>query len=133
MESFYKKYNEKKFYEKDAKQIRLNFLQNNRNRKTRITKKKTNDIIYSFNQDSLNSDRLVLSKRNNNIKKDNSLQISFDPHFINTSQQIPFMNHQISNYSLNKYSVIPKQQRLQKHSTKNRRGLFLKQIIINFF
>ncbi len=40
MESFYKKYNEKKFYEKDAKQIRLNFLQNNRNRKTRITKKK---------------------------------------------------------------------------------------------
>ena len=40
MESFYKKYNEKKFYEKDAKQIRLNFLQSNRNRITRITKKK---------------------------------------------------------------------------------------------
>ena len=133
MESFYKKYNEKKFYEKDAKQIRLNFLQNNRNRKTRITKKKTNDIIYSFNQDSLNSDRLVLSKRNNNIKKDNSLQISFEPLFINSSQQISFMNNHIQNYSLNKYSVIPKQQRLQKHSTKNRRGLFLKTDYTQFF
>ena len=101
MESFYKKYNEKKFYEKDAKQIRLNFLQNNRNRKTRITKKKTNDIIYSFNQDSLNSERLVLSKRNNNIKKDNSLQISFEPLFINSSQQISFMNTYIIIFHIN--------------------------------
>ena len=133
MESFYKKYNEKKFYEKDAKQIRLNFLQSNRNRITRITKKKPNNILYSFNQDSLNSDRLALSKRNNNNKKDNSLQISFDPHFINTSQQIPFMNHQISNYSLNKYSVIPKQQKLQKQYVKNRRGLFLKTDYNQFF
>ena len=126
MESLYKKYNEKKFYEKDAKQIRLNFLQNNRNKITRITKKKSNNILYSFNQDNLNSDRLAFIKRNNNIKKDNSLQISFEPNLFNTSQQISFMNNQIKNYSLNKYSVIPKQQKIQKQYPKNKRGLFLK-------
>ena len=44
MESLYKKYNEKKFYEKDAKQIRLNFLQREYDSLTELFQSESNDL-----------------------------------------------------------------------------------------